>query len=250
MTAKRIGLVVPSSNTTMETELPAMFRRREETHGEAYTFHSARLRMKKVTPEELARMNCDSERAVAELMDAECDALAYACLVAIMSQGTEAHATEQIRIEQAVAEAGGQAVVVTSAGALVAGLRALGAKRIGIITPYMKALTATVVGCIEAVGVEVVDAVSLEVDDNLAVGRLDPVGLLGVAQGMSLSGCDALVLSACVQMPSLPMIDTVEKALSLPVLSAASSTVFELLRSLGRDTYVPRAGHLLSGEVK
>ena len=32
--AYRIGLIVPSSNTTMETELPAMFGRRRSVAGE------------------------------------------------------------------------------------------------------------------------------------------------------------------------------------------------------------------------
>lgn len=250
MNATRIGLIVPSSNTTMETELPEMFRRRTELdQDERYTFHSGRMRMRKVSAEELAQMNRDSARAVTELVDADCDALAYACLVAIMSQGVRAHESEQARIEGAVADAGGRATVVTSAGALVSGLNALGAKRIGMITPYVKTLTRTVVACVESGGIDVADAVSLEVEDNLAVGRLDPANLLAVAEGMNLTGCDALVLSACVQMPSLSALDVVEHAVGVPVLSAASATVYALLKALGRPTHVPNAGHLLSGAV-
>jgi maleate isomerase len=250
MAATRIGLIVPSSNTTMETELPEMFRRRSEVHpDETYTFHSSRMRMKQVTPEELARMNADSTRCVAELVDAECDVLAYACLVAIMSQGEKAYCTEQVRIADAVAANGGHAAVVTSAGALITGLEALGAKRVGMITPYVKALTETVVSCVQSADIEVVDKVSLGVSDNLAVGRLDPTGLKEVAAGLNLKGCDALIVSACVQMPSLPMVATIEEMVGIPTVSAATSTVFELLRALGRSTDVPDAGYLLSGEV-
>ena len=43
-----------------------------------------------------------------------------------------------------------------------------------LITPYVKPLTEAVARYIEECGVEVSDAVSLEVDDNVAVGRLDP----------------------------------------------------------------------------
>lgn len=248
MPATRIGLIVPSSNTTMETEIPEMLRRRAEAHPEeSFTFHSSRMRMKQVTPEELARMNADSTRCVAELVDAECDALAYACLVAIMSLGEAAYLTEQKRIEDAVVENGGHASVVTSAGALIAGLKAMGAKRVAMITPYAPALTETVVCCVQSADIEVVDKVSLNVTDNLAVGRLDPANLREVAAGMNLKGCDALVLSACVQMPSLPMLDTIERMVGLPTVSAAASTVWALLRSLGRSTDVPDAGHLLSG---
>lgn len=49
MTATRVGLIVPSSNTTMETEIPAMLRAREEIRPERFTFHSSRMRMQQVT---------------------------------------------------------------------------------------------------------------------------------------------------------------------------------------------------------
>ena len=40
----RIGQIVPSSNTTMETEIPAMLRRREAILPERFTFHSSRMK--------------------------------------------------------------------------------------------------------------------------------------------------------------------------------------------------------------
>ena len=47
----RIGQIVPSSNTTMETEIPAMLHAREAILPERFTFHSSRMRMHKVTKE-------------------------------------------------------------------------------------------------------------------------------------------------------------------------------------------------------
>ena len=58
--AYRIGQIVPSSNTTMETEIPAVLRAREGVMDERFTFHSIRMRMEKVTKEELAAMDADS----------------------------------------------------------------------------------------------------------------------------------------------------------------------------------------------
>ena len=75
----------------METELPELFRRREPVTPERFTFHAARMRMTQVTPEALAAMNDQASRCVIELGDAECDALAYACLVAVMVSGPGAH---------------------------------------------------------------------------------------------------------------------------------------------------------------
>src|ERR1700710_643729 len=137
----RIGQIVPSSNTTMETEIPAMLLARQSIRPERFTFHSSRMRMKKVVKEELAAMDAESDRCALELADARVDVLGYACLVAIMSMGNGYHRVSEERLQLRTAQAGGAAPVVTSAGALVDGLKALGAKKVSILTPYMKPLT-------------------------------------------------------------------------------------------------------------
>jgi maleate isomerase len=229
----------------METEIPALLREREE----AFTFHSSRMRMRNVTPEELRAMNEQTARAAAELADARCDVIATACLVALMAQGPGYHCTAEDDIRAVLREQDALVPVVSSAGALLDGLRALGATKIAMVTPYEKPLTKLVADYIEAGGVEVHDAVSLEVSDNQAVAALDPLELQEHWKRLDLAGCDALVLSACVQMPSLPSIDPVERASGLPVLSAATATAFAMLDALGLPTRIPRAGRLLSGEV-
>lgn len=72
MQTYRIGQIVPSSNTTMETEIPAMLMSRyAEFPEQRFTFHSARMRMMKVTPEELKSMDVASDRCALELSDAQ-----------------------------------------------------------------------------------------------------------------------------------------------------------------------------------
>lgn len=244
----RVGLIVPSSNVTMETEIPAMLRRREGIEPETFTFHSSRMRMKHVNPEELKQMDIESDRCAVELSDARCDALAYACLVAIMCQGPGYHKVSEERLTQAVIDNAEPAPVISSAGALLDGIRAIGAKKVSIITPYMKPLTQQVIDYIEDAGIEVIDSISLEVADNLEVAALNPMNLIDHANRLNIKGADAVVLSACVQMPSLPAIQEVENRLGLPVLSAATSTTYKILKSLGLKAVVPNAGSLLSGK--
>ncbi len=43
----KIGQIVPSSNLTMEREIPAMLRAREQLFPETFSFHSSRMRMKR-----------------------------------------------------------------------------------------------------------------------------------------------------------------------------------------------------------
>ena len=243
----RIGQIVPSSNTTMETEIPAMLHARELVEPERFSFHSARMRMMKVTKEELAQMDSDSDRCALELSDARVDVLGYACLVAIMSMGRGYHRQSEERLHRRTVENGGGAPVVTSAGALIHGLQRIGAKKIAVLTPYMKPLTELVVDYIQHEGIEVLDAISLEIPDNLEVGARDPQAPIEVSKRLNTANCDAVVLSACVQMPSLASIQPVEDRIGLPVLSAAVCTTYQMLQTLKLKALVPNAGALLSG---
>ena len=246
-TSYRVGLIVPSSNTTMETEIPAMLRAREQILPERFTFHSSRMRMKSVTPQELAAMDKDSDRCALELSDARVDAMGYACLVAIMSMGKGYHRESMRRLHAVTLANQAAAPVITSAGALVEGLHAMGAKKIAIVAPYMKPLTQLVIDYIEHEGIEVVDSVSLEIHDNLAVGARDPNAPAELWKQLNLQGVDTLVASACVQMPSLASIEMIEAASGLPVVSSAGCTTWALLKSLGLERRLPGAGALLSG---
>ena len=243
---KRIGFIVPSSNTTIETEVPEMLRRIE---GARFTFHSSRAVLHSVDPESLDRMVGQLDRCGRELTDAHVDAIAYACLVALMARGPDAHREAERQLAEIVAQAGTDTAVLSSAGALIEAIRALGLRRVAILTPYVKSLTEKVAAYLESEGIEVVDAMSLEVADNIAVGRLDPSRLPDLAAQMDTSAADGVVISACVQMPSLAAIEPAERRLGLPVLSAATATVFDLLSRLGMPTAVPGAGRLLSGAV-
>jgi maleate isomerase len=243
----RVGQIVPSSNITMETEIPAMLAARQMILPERFTFHSARMRMKHVTRDELAAMDRQSDRCALELSDARVDVLGYACLVAIMSMGHGYHRESQARLQAVTAENGAPAPVVTSAGALVDALAVMGARRVALVAPYMKPLARMVLDYIEAEGVEVVSHAALEISDNLKVAAHDPANLPGIVAGLDTGGVDAIVLSACVQMPSLASVARVEALTGRPVVTAAIATTYQMLKALDLAPVVPGAGALLSG---
>ncbi len=247
MGSHRIGLIVPSSNITMETEIPELLRFRERVSPERFTFHSSRMRMKHVTKEELAAMDADSDRCALELSDARVDVMGYACLVAIMAMGLGYHCQSQSRLQGVTVDNGNPAPVVTSAGALVEGLKAIGARRVALVAPYMKPLTELVVAYIRNEGIEVSDWRALEIPDNLAVAAHDPMNLPEIVRSMKTDDVDAVVLSACVQMPSLPAVPMAEAITGKPVVTAAIATTWQMLKALKLDTRVPGGGTLLSG---
>jgi maleate isomerase len=242
----RVGLIVPSSNITMETEIPSLLRGREAILPERFTFHSSRMRMKSVTKEELERMDDDSLRCALELSDAAVDVQAYACLVAIMSRGKGYHREAEERLYRVSLENGIPAPVISSAGALVESLHEIGAKKVSIICPYMKPLSRLVVNYIESEGIEVQDYLALEIPDNLKVGAQDPNAPTELWKKLDVTGIDAIVASACVQMPSLQSIEKIERASGLPTLSAAVATTRSILKALKLDPVAPGGGTLLT----
>jgi maleate isomerase len=244
----RVGQIVPSSNTTMETEIPAMLRARETILPERFSFHASRMRMQKVTKEQLEAMDRDSDRCALELSDGKMDVMGYACLVAIMSMGLGYHRASEGRLHGVTLANGKPAPVVSSAGALVSGLHAMGAKKISVLTPYMKPLTQLVVDYIEHEGISVHDSHSLEIADNLEVGAQDPTAPGRLIERVDTRGVDVVVISACVQMPSLASVQAAQDKLGVPVVSASVCTTWAMLRALGLETRVPGAGALLSGK--
>lgn len=244
----KIGQIVPSSNVTMETEIPAIFRTRETIFDERFTFHSSRMRMKKVTKEELEAMDAMSLKCALELSDAQVDVMGYACLVAIMSMGRGYHCVSEVNLHQETIANNFPTPIVTSAGALINGLRVLGAKQISIITPYMRALTDKVVDYIEDQGIKVKESIALEIPDNLEVAAQNPMNLLEIYKRLDLTDVDVLVVSACVQMPSLEAIDLIEKECGIPVTSAAVCTTYEMMKKLNLIAKAPIGGTLLNGK--
>ena len=244
----RVGLVVPSSNVTVETELPALLGRHAQGR---FSFHSSRMRMRAVSADELAAMNSQRERCVLELGDAGIDALLYACLVALMAGGAGEHLRTESLVAEQLATGGAGARVRSSAGALVEALQALCARRVALVMPYQRPLAQQVVDYLQTplgqggAGVVVADWRALGVEDNAAVGCIPGGRVMEAARTLDLRGVDALVISCCVQMPSLDLIAGAEAEFGLPVLSAATAGAFSVLRALGLPPVLPGAGSLL-----
>jgi maleate isomerase len=237
---ERIGLIVPSSNVTMEIEIPAMLRRSPQS--DRFSFHASRMAMRQVSAEELREMDAQSLRCASELSDARVEVIAYACLVAVMVQGPGAHRRIESRLTELLRGRGNQAPVISSAGALIETLTRLNAKKIAVVAPYMPPLTQAVIDYIEAEGVVTVDSRSLSVPDNYDVGCIPGSTVESALAEMDIRCVDALVLSACVQMPSLGILAKVQNRLHVPVITAASCTSAAILSALRHDPSVIPGG--------
>ena len=173
--------------------------------------------------------------------------MSTACLVAIMAMGHGYHRQTERELTRVARENQSLAPVMTSAGALVDGLKTMGVRRVALMAPYMRPLTDLVVDYIRHEGIEVVDSICFEIPDNLEVGARDPMRLLDDVRRLDTRHADAVVLSACVQMQSLSAIERAQDLLGLPVTSTAVCTTRRMLEHLGLEPVAPGAGALLSG---
>ena len=138
--AAKIGLVIPSNNTVIEPEFWA-------AKPEMVTIHSARVLSHGNTPEGIVEMEKSVARAVQELQAGRLNVIAYACLATSLVKGVEWDEAVRSRIESTTGVPS-----TTAAAATIAAVKATGATRIGIATPYPIRLGALVAPFFEACG--------------------------------------------------------------------------------------------------
>lgn len=129
-------------------------------------------------------------------------------------------------------EAAGAAVAVTPSGALVEALGALGARRVGIGTPYGAELGGRLPRFLEEAGFEPVSLVNLEFDDEEAIMALGDEAVMNLAERAMAPGVDAIFLS-CTALPTYRVLGRVEQRLGVPVLSANQVLMWGLCRAAG-----------------
>ena len=229
----RVGLLVPSSNTTVE---PEFYRALPP----AVTLHAARMFLTDITPEAILRIVEDLETQSRLLATADVDVIVLGATAPsfLKGAGYDREMTERI------ARASGKPGTTTST-ALLRALRFLGVKRIVLGSAYTDKVNAIARGFLEANGLEVVAARGLQMVDNLEVGRLAPESAYDLARAAAAgSEADAVVL-ACTNWRSMDVIERLEQELGKPVLSTTQVSVWDALRMVGYRGEIPGYGRLL-----
>jgi maleate isomerase len=150
---------------------------------------------------------------------------AYLCTSASFVAGAEgeAHLREAMR-------AGGARDAITTSGAMLEALRAIGARRVAVGTPYDAALTDRLVAFLTEAGIETTGTGHLGL--GAGIWRVSPDEVRQLASGLPMDGADAVFL-ACTNLPTYDVIPALETELGLPVLSANLVTMWAALRRLG-----------------
>jgi maleate isomerase len=232
VSALRIGLLLPSSNTTMEPDFYGMAP-------EGVTVHSARMMLRSVTVEGLEEMSGEALRAGALLATAKVDVLIYGCTSGSLIRGVE---WERELVSSIEAETG--VPTVSTAGAVVEALRAMGLRRVGVATPYTDDINGLERRFLEAQGFEVESIRGLGLVDNHEIAAVPPERIVGLAEEAAV-GSEGVFVS-CTNLPAVPLVHVVEARLGRPVVTSNQASMWAGLRELGRGG-VEGYGRLLEG---
>lgn len=229
---RRIGLLVPSSNTTVEPE----FYRALPAH---ITLHVARLHLTQITPEAILEMVEDLETQSRNLASADVDVIVLGATAPSFLKGLG----YDREIAQRIEKSAGKRATTTST-ALIEAIRHLGLKRVVLGSAYDEKLNAIARSFLEANGVTVLAAHGLGMVDNLAVGRLPDVSALELGRRIDQSGADGIVL-ACTNWRTMSAIERLETELGKPVISTTQVSLWAALGILGEAQGVAGYGQLL-----
>jgi maleate cis-trans isomerase len=229
---KRIGLLIPSSNTTQEPEFTRILP-------DDVTLHVARLPLRTVEPSSTARIVEDIETESQKLADADVDAIVLAATAPSSRNGI---GYDQELIKRIEAASGRKAT--TASTALIQALTAMAVKRLVIAAPWSDATNVTTAAFIEASGFNVLVHKALGHVSNLEIGLLDEQSAYDM--GVSVDRPDAqAVMLACGNWLTMGIVDRLEAAIRKPVLTTNQVSLWAVLRVAGYRAPVFGWGGLL-----
>jgi maleate isomerase len=217
----RVGLVILATDHTTEPDFQRLVAG-PETGVYVARIHYANP----TTPENLRKMQPSLTEGAALLLPGEAlDVVCYSCTAASVVIGEAA-------VRDAFQAAKPRVPVVTPTAAGVAGLKAFGAKRISLLTPYTVATTRPMVDYFARAGFEIASATCLGFEDDREMARIAPRSLVELTRSATAVDADALFISCTAVRAALAAVE-IERALSKPLVSSNLATAWACLRLCG-----------------
>ena len=234
---KRIGVMVPSTNTTFEADFQLVAPR-------DVTIHGQRLWLTNDADGQagMDRMNGEIEAGAKYLATANVNVVAYGCTTGSFYRGP---GYDRELIETISKAAGVPAVA--AAPAVVEALRHFGARRISVATPYPEWNNQRLRAYLEASGFEVLNVDGeprAAASGNQGINDRDPEEVVAFAARVCRPEADALLCS-CTAWRSVEAVTELERRLGKPVVTSNQASIWMAFRALGVTTPIKGFGRLL-----
>ncbi len=233
MSRAAIGLVVLATDQTMEHEFRALVRQPGVAFYESRVFNDA-----DITPETLRAIGPRiAPGADLILPGIALNVVAFGCTSATMLLGEETVFAEIHKARPGVA-------CTTPVTGALAAFRALGAKRIGLLTPYAPQINESLVRYFNGRGIEVAAVATFDRRDDLEAARISVASIEAAVQQMAaVAGVDAIFVS-CTSLRVAEAVAGLEQRFGVPITSSNHAMAWHCLRLAGIDDVVPSAGRL------
>lgn len=231
---KRVGLIILSTDHTTEPDYQRMVA------GPDIGVYVARIPFANpVTPENLRAMQPSLTEAAALILPGEeLDAICYSCTSASVVIG-------DAEIEAAIRAAKPGVAVVTPPLAGVQGLRALGARRISVLTPYTVETSRPMATYFAGHGFDIASFTCLGLEDDREMARISPAALVELAREAMADDADALFIS-CTAVRAALAAGEIERATGRPLVSSNLASAWACLRLCEDEAPRPEFGRLMT----
>jgi maleate isomerase len=152
-------------------------------------------------------------------------AICYSCTAASVVIGDD-------KVRAAIQQARPGVEVVAPPGAALAAFRALGAKRISILTPYTVETSTPMAAYFAAQGLDVLNLECLGLKDDREMARVSSRTIIDAAIAAHREEAEAVFIS-CTNLPVLEHIGELEKRLGKPVVSSNQASAWAMARLAG-----------------
>jgi len=221
-----LGMLTPSSNTTLEPVTTAMIADIPEASA-----HFGRFRVTEIAL---------SNQALAQFDDSEilraAELLAHAKVQSIGWNGTSSgwlgfDADE--RLCRRITEATG-IPACTSVLALNEIFDITGVKRFGLVTPYLDDVQAAIIKNYAASGMECIAERHLRKQDNFSFSEVGADELRAMVREVAKEKPQAITIF-CTNLRGAPLVEELEREVGIPIYDTISTVVWKSLKQAGSD---------------
>lgn len=234
----RIGMVVLATDYTLEHE----FRHLITLPG-VDIYHARIANSPTITPDTLAAMKPLITRTADLILPGDTlDVVGFACTSASIVLGTEVVAA---RLKASKPEA----KTTNPAFAAYNAFRALGAKRIGVLTPYTRSVNALVQRSIEDAGFEVPVFGSFNEPNDPTVAAINTDSLKNAIQQITAKANIDAVFVSCTSIRIVDAIAEIERDFKIAVTSSNHALAWHCLRLANITEPQPSLGRLFEKQL-
>ncbi len=232
-TNPKVGLLALSTDLTIESDFQSIFQKLpldlfvNRIHNE-----------NPLTKENLLKMYDQIELVTEKILPGQkINTIAYGCTSGTIAIGED-------KVKEKVQLAKPESYVTTPITSAIKAFKKMNAKKIALFTPYPESVNKTILEYFDKKKVNITSFSTFNIDLDEDIASVDQKYLLETLLKLDINDADTVFIS-CTALPTLEIIEEVEKKINKIVLSSNQTLIWDTLRSVGYKSSVEGYGKLL-----